>query len=201
MAAREDPWCRKTGVSGIAAGLGKRNPASMGRGLPISSPRVLPRLGITVFTPNHPLQQPAAAFGFSNPSLPAPPRLLSGVVSRQSMRTVLFQEGAPECPIVAITDFVAAEIVSLRSDVVRLASGNERSVVVDGEVHLTLQTGERDIGILDGRAPCLTCVLRPSAWRQVADLLEPFTEPDQRGYQWLDETGDVKLLISRTGEW
>lgn len=117
------------------------------------------------------------------------------------MRTMLFNEGAPDCPLVAIADFEPAEVVSLRSEVVRLATGETKSVLVGGEVELTLQAGERNIGILQSNVPHLTCVLRPSTWRQVADLLEPFTEPDQRGYQWLDETGQVKLLISRTGEW
>lgn len=117
------------------------------------------------------------------------------------MRTVLFAEGADECPLVAIADFEPAEVASLRGEVARLASGEASSVVLEGDVQLTLQVGERNIGILQRSVPKLSCILSASAWRQVVELLEPFTEPDQRGYQWLDETGEVKLLISRTGEW
>ncbi len=117
------------------------------------------------------------------------------------MRTVFFRDGSPDCPLVAIADFEPAEVVALRSEVVRLATGESTSAVLEGDVHLTLQVGKRDVGILNRGPPGLACVLRPLAWEQVADLLEPFTEPGQRGFQWLDQTGDVKLLISRTGKW
>lgn len=122
-------------------------------------------------------------------------------VSRHFMRAVLFAEGADECPLVAIADFEPAEVVSLRGEIARLAAGEASSVVLEGDVQLTLQLGERSIGILQRNVSELSCVLSASAWRQVVDLLEPFMEPDQRGYKWLDETGEVKLLISRTGEW
>lgn len=117
------------------------------------------------------------------------------------MRTAFFRDGSPDCPLVAIADFEPAEVVTLRSEVMSLASGESTSAVLEGDVHLTLQVGKRDIGILNRGTSRLVCVLRPLAWEQVADLLEPFTEPGQQGFQWLDQTGDVKLLISRTGKW
>ena len=117
------------------------------------------------------------------------------------MRTIFFRDGSPGCPLVALTHFEPAEVVALRSEVMRLAAGEAVFPALDGEVHLTLQAGQRDIGIMNAGAPRLRCVLRPSAWEQVADLLEPFTEPGQRGFQWLDQTGEVKRLISTTGEW
>ena len=35
----------------------------------------------------------------------------------------------------------------------------------------------------------------------VAERIEPFTNSDQPGFAWLDETGDVPLLLSTDGCW
>lgn len=75
------------------------------------------------------------------------------------------------------------------------------SVAIDGEVRLLLQLADRDVGIKAEAGTPLLCALRALTWRGVIGLLEPFAEPNQSGYQWLDESGDVKLLISSTGEW
>jgi hypothetical protein len=109
------------------------------------------------------------------------------------MRTVIFAEGSDECPLVAIADFDRAEVTSLRQNVSRLASGEASSVLLNGDVQLALQVGPRDIGILRRESSQLSCVLSTSTWSRVANLLEPFTELNQDGFQWLDETGDVKL--------
>jgi hypothetical protein len=117
------------------------------------------------------------------------------------MRTVLFREGSPECPLIAIADFESAEVESLQQAVLRLATGKATSASVDGDVILVLISGDRDIGVEDTKGRTFECILRPVVWRQVAELLEPFKAPDQSGYQWLNETGQVRLLISRSGEW
>ena len=103
--------------------------------------------------------------------------------------------------MVALTDFDAAEVLALQADVERLANSEVASVVVDGEVRLTLRVGQRDIGILDANAAEVACVLRPGTWRQVSGLLDPFAQSHVDGFQWLDDTGPVKLLISSTGAW
>lgn len=84
------------------------------------------------------------------------------------MRTVLFEEGAEECPLVAIADFEPAEVASLRGEIARLTSGETSSVVLEGDVQLALQVGAQDVGIIRRGVPKLTCVLSSSAWRQVA---------------------------------
>jgi hypothetical protein len=117
------------------------------------------------------------------------------------MRSVIFHQDPPNDPIVAITDFDATEVASLRRELERLAQREVEAVVVDGDVRLSLRVGRRDIGIVDSMAADLAWVLRPTTWLQISELLEPFTAPGVDGFQWLDDTGAARLLISRTGKW
>ncbi len=44
--------------------------------------------------------------------------------------------------------------------------------------------------------------MRRPTWEQVADLIRPFCEEAKPGnYQWLDESGDISLLLSVNGQW
>jgi hypothetical protein len=54
------------------------------------------------------------------------------------MRTVLFREGAPECPLIAITELEPSEVESLQHTLMQLAAGDARPAIVDGEVRLAL---------------------------------------------------------------
>ena len=116
------------------------------------------------------------------------------------MRTRYFQDGAPECPLVALVDFHPKEIAGLQADILQLVEGKSSGVTLDGEVELMLQISERDLGV-QTRDSLFRCILRAETWENIIGLLEPFTEPEQSGFQWLHESGDIRLLISNTGEW
>lgn len=45
------------------------------------------------------------------------------------------------------------------------------------------------------------CVLSDGAWDNMAGLVEPFCEPEAKGFQWLWDAGGIRLLISRDGRW
>jgi hypothetical protein len=62
------------------------------------------------------------------------------------MRNVFFREGSFDCPLVAITDFEPSEVAALRREIMALATGKTNLVVLDGEVSITLKTGQRDTG-------------------------------------------------------
>lgn len=117
------------------------------------------------------------------------------------MRTRFFPEGSPLCPIVAITEFEASEISALAANIRRMQAAGAEPVVIDGEVLLRLETSKRDVGISELVGNQATCALRNSTWENVVGLLEPFMAPGQSEHQWLDESGSVRLLISRNGEW
>jgi hypothetical protein len=117
------------------------------------------------------------------------------------MRTVFFPDGAPECPLIAITDFEASEIIELQHRIGDLATGKAAEISLEGEVRLVLRRGQRDIGISESRGPIFSCVLRPLVWEGIVEWLEPFKQTPNGGWQWLDTTGVVSLLISKDGTW
>ncbi len=44
--------------------------------------------------------------------------------------------------------------------------------------------------------------LKPETYAQLAELTEPFERLDhERAFQWLDESGDARLLLSPSGWW
>jgi hypothetical protein len=110
------------------------------------------------------------------------------------MHIRFFPDGSPDCPIIAITDFTPLEVEDLRDRVLRLAAGEERSILLNGDVSLSLRSSKRDVGILESDQPGFSCALRPLTWDNIAGLLEPFAERDEEGFQWLDESGTVGYL-------
>ncbi len=127
------------------------------------------------------------------------------------MKLDFLSDGAEDCPLVRIWGFVPAEVRLLHEAVTRLASGQAESV----EVHslpgveplngcrLTLKAGQEDRGLYpQGDENSFICLLRQHKWEQVADLIHPFCEDAKSGYfQWLDESGDISLLLSVNGQW
>lgn len=120
-------------------------------------------------------------------------------------------DGAENCPLVRIWGFVPAEARLLHEAVTRLAGGQTESAEVhsltrmdpiDG-CRLTLKVGQEDRGLyaLTGENS-FECLLRPHKWEQVADLIRPFCDEARPGTsQWLDESGDISLLLSVNGQW
>ncbi len=127
------------------------------------------------------------------------------------MKLDFLPDGSPDCPLVRIYGFGPAEARGLHEAVARLAGGKVDSVEihslagaepVDG-CRLTLRVGRKDRGVcpVPGKNS-LECVLRRHTWEQVADRIAPFCEEAAPGhYQWLDESGDIPLLLSASGDW
>ena len=120
------------------------------------------------------------------------------------MRLDYVPHGAPDCPLLRITDFTKREIATLQDAARELADGEsacvrlEERLALGDDVRLHLHAGRRDAGIQ--RTPrAFEFVLTPLTWRDVLDLIEPFLAEAPRGYQWLDTSGEVALLLSRDG--
>lgn len=127
------------------------------------------------------------------------------------MKLDYLPDGAEDCPLVRIWGFVPAEARFLHEAVTRMAGGQAESV----EVHslpgvepingcrLTLKVGQEDRG-LNALSDEISfeCLLRRHKWEHVADLIRPFRDEARPGYfQWLDESGDISLLLSVNGQW
>jgi hypothetical protein len=128
------------------------------------------------------------------------------------MKIEYLASGSQDCPLVRLFDFAPAEVQRLRSEIFALASGTARTVVVHelpgvesiGGCRLTFITDRRDRGIVHIAEPAdFECRLTPTSWDNVATLAEPFLEPSDGYYQWLNHAfgGDVGLLLSPSGEW
>jgi hypothetical protein len=124
------------------------------------------------------------------------------------MRIEYHESGSEDCPVVVISSFTSEEVADLRRRVADLAEGVcdtvDLSAVAKLEgsarIDLELRASNRDGGIQELHPP-FTCTLRPITWGNVEGLLEPFVAAPSTGFQWLDNTGRVKWLISGTGRW
>jgi hypothetical protein len=99
--------------------------------------------------------------------------------------------------------FTPIEIRALLLAAQELTTGVRDEVVVAGhtmgDVQLRWRVAARDAGIRH-TPPRFECALRPSTWANVEGLLEPFADGGS-GYQWLDTSGEVALLVSPDGTW
>jgi len=68
---------------------------------------------------------------------------------------------------------------------------------------LDLRLGGRDRGIVQTTPSSFECILTAEGWSKVVDLMEPFCDSvgKPRHYQWLNEDGEVSLLLSPLGSW
>jgi|SRR5579863_2528274 len=125
------------------------------------------------------------------------------------MKLEYIHSGSQDCPLIRLYEFNAAEIASLRALVKSLAGGSLQSIVVDElegveairGCRMTLRLGMRDEGARHGEVDHFECVLTSLKWHNIEDLLEPFSESNSNGFQWLDRSGPISLLISRDGRW
>ena len=76
----------------------------------------------------------------------------------------------------------------------------EERVAVSGDLRLHLRVGRRNEG-LRWTPQAFELVLTPLEWSQVEGLLEPFCEEETHGHQWLDQHGEIALLLSHDGSW
>jgi len=127
------------------------------------------------------------------------------------MKLDFIPDGDDGRPLVRIWGFIPAEASRLHEAVIRLAGGQAESVEVhslagmepiDG-CQLTLKVGKEDRGVyaMIGENS-YECLLRRHKWEQVADMIRPFCGEAKPGeYDWLDESADISLLLSMSGEW
>lgn len=125
------------------------------------------------------------------------------------MKLEFLKEGSQHCPLIRLYEFDQAEVAELRWLVRSLAAGSIQSVRLDNQAWVTAIHGCRlvlkrntwDEGIRNVGHLKFECLLTADRWRNVEGLLERFCEPAVIGYQWLSESGPVRLLISPDGTW
>ncbi len=125
------------------------------------------------------------------------------------MKLEFLADGSQDCPLIRLYDFESEEAVGLRQIFISLSDGTRDSVPLDGErgfesiggCRFTLRLGKRDLGVMQKAKAEFDCVLTQEGWDDMAWRLEPFCKSGGSGYQWLNEEGNVSLLLSKTGQW
>jgi hypothetical protein len=103
----------------------------------------------------------------------------------------------------------SSEAQQLRQLVKSLVTGDHEYIALQNEMwvesvggcSLDLRIGTRDDGVRQVQPLRFECVLSPEGWRGVEELLEPFSESDSSGFEWLTTKGGTPLLISANGQW
>ena len=87
-----------------------------------------------------------------------------------------------------------------------MSSGSANNVAEPGfdqvnGCRLYLRAGQSDKGLRAVAPGVFECVLTEYAWDTMAGLVEPLCETDAQGYQWLNESAGIRLLLSHDGKW
>jgi hypothetical protein len=125
------------------------------------------------------------------------------------MRIDFLDKGSADCPLIRIYGFHPDECIRLKRVFERLARGEAQEICLNdlpgvepaNGFGLIAKTGKRDRGVLYDNHNAFEWVLTPSTWDNVAGLIEPFCILGSGGYQWLEQVGEIGVLISRTGCW
>ena len=127
------------------------------------------------------------------------------------MKLEYIADGSPYCPLIRLYEFTDIETSGLRTKVAELAQGSSISIALHdlnfvtpiGDCELILIVADDDQGILASDSDSLfMCMLSQETWEQIAGLIESFSKSGGlSGYQRLDETSDISLLLSTTGSW
>ena len=126
------------------------------------------------------------------------------------MKLEFLANGSPDCPLIRLYDFQAADALRLKGLFDSLANGSRTNISlheqpgiesVDG-CQLSLQVDNRNTGIVQKRSLRFECRLTQARWSDLVSLADPFCKAVQPNtFQWLSEDGEISLLLSSDGRW
>ncbi|HUA02047.1 MAG TPA: hypothetical protein VMB02_17045 [Candidatus Aquilonibacter sp.] len=126
------------------------------------------------------------------------------------MKLEFLADGSPDCPLIRLYGFQTADAQRLKELFDCLAAGSRTNVSLHEQLgiepvagcRLNLQIGKQNIGIVRKGPLNFELILTAAGWSDMASLAEPFCEAAQpNAYQWLNEDGEISLLLSPNGEW
>jgi len=126
------------------------------------------------------------------------------------MKMEFLAEGSADRPLIRLYDFDVVGARRLREAFRSLADGTRRTIPLHeewwiepvDECRLTLRLGVRNLGVVQRVSTSFDCVLTKDAWRDGASLTDPFCEAElTRSDTWLDQNGEIALLLSPSGLW
>jgi len=127
------------------------------------------------------------------------------------MHIEYLNEGSEDCPLIRLYGDEPDAIALLKDKIVSLSNGSAHSILLNNlrgfhainQCQLVLRTGSASIGVVNIMGNHFECVLSQQGWSNVCDLLAPLCQSREWGYQWIDVTGKISLLVSRyeDGQW
>ncbi|OGX07074.1 MAG: hypothetical protein A2Z88_11330 [Omnitrophica WOR_2 bacterium GWA2_47_8] len=127
------------------------------------------------------------------------------------MKIEYLKDGSPDCPILRLFEFNNDEVARLKEGLEKLRDGKTRRFEFHRESYvapvnncqLTFEIGDLNKGVYQAEDSKFVCGLKRSGYAAILGFLEPFcVKPAAKDvYQWLDETGEIALLLSRKGNW
>jgi hypothetical protein len=126
------------------------------------------------------------------------------------MKLEYLADGSTDCPLIRLYEFEPSEASQLRASFALLADATRTELQLNelpyiqslAHCALRLHVAKQHTGISQVGPSAFHCALTTEGWREVTDKVDPFTVPVVgECFQWLNEDGDVSLLLSPTGRW
>lgn len=119
-----------------------------------------------------------------------------------------YMEESQDGPVIRLFDFSPAEVTELKKLLDKMAKGEIKTLSVhehcninpDDNCHLTFVSSNEDKGV-EPQGDGFACTLTPSSFSGMSELVGSFAFHPSEGYEWLDETGRISLLISLDRNW
>jgi hypothetical protein len=124
------------------------------------------------------------------------------------MKIEYIDKGSEDCPLIMISDTTPEECKILQRECYRLSKRELKEIEIHklkgciavNKCQLLAKVGEQNKGIIQTGHNIFQIILEDIWWDNVAGLIEPFCK-ESSGFQWLDETSKISLLLSPTGHW
>ena len=125
------------------------------------------------------------------------------------MKLEYLHDGSPHCPLIRLYDFTRSEAAMLVKAIHSLTTGDNETVAISelpgvialAGLSLKFKNGNQGHGT-SGTFPNFTYELTKDRWMAVESLVEPFSLNDMQAcYQWLEDQGEISLLLSPKGLW
>lgn len=119
------------------------------------------------------------------------------------MRIQHISSGSQDCPLIRIYGTDISSLRPLKKAFDQLAEGSAHEIAIDAlasfesidGVHLKAKADQLNQGVVRSGDNSFVVALKKPCWAELATLVNALIA-EGRGYQWLDESSEVSLLLT-----